>query len=68
MSTPDIKSELQPFAIGLYARAGAPATPLLDPTSLKAACDAYDRAEAELRTRARAALRPGVRHSLANRF
>lgn len=65
-----LPSELPPFAIGIYSqRAGAkaPATPLLDPTSLKTACEAYDRAEEVLRTRSRAALRPSVRHSLANK-
>ena len=71
MSTPNEfkPSELPPFAIGLYARNGAAPlrTPLLDPTSLKAACEAYDRAETVLRLRAGAALRPGVRHLLANK-
>lgn len=66
---------LEPFSLGIYSRpgdlsapgAGVP-TPLLDPESLHAAQLAYDDAAGTLRTRARAALRPGVLHSLANRI
>lgn len=68
MSTPISvsPSELPPFAIGVYART-APKTPLLDPISLRTAYQAYSAAERVLRSRAGSPLRPGIRHSLANK-
>ena len=65
MSKPVSVSALPPFAI--YPNASAPSTPLLDPTSLGVAFDAYSAAEHALRHRAGAPLRPSVRHTLASK-
>ena len=67
MSTPVSVSELPPFAISLYARKGEPKTPLLDPGALNTAFEAYSAAEQVLRHRGGAALRPRMRHTLANK-
>jgi hypothetical protein len=70
--------DLEPFLIGLYLRDNAfepkvtapraLPSPLLDPDSLYAAMVAYREAADALRTRARSALKPGLRHTLANRI
>lgn len=67
MRTPVSVSELPPFVIGPYLRNGEAKTPLLDPTSVRMAFEAYSAAEQALRNRAGSALRPSVRHTLANR-
>jgi hypothetical protein len=70
---------LEPFSIGLYLRPNeiyepnvvaphALPTPLLDPETVQAAMIAYHEAADTLRTRARSALKPAVRHTLANRI
>jgi len=75
----DAVQNLGSFPIGLYRRSdevyernvSAPRalpSPLLDPATLQAAMTAYDDASDTLRARVRCALRPGMRHSLANRI
>ncbi len=68
---------LEPFFISTFHRpadargASSPAglpTPLLDPSSLKTAREAYDSALDELRTRNKAGLRPATCHVLANKI
>ena len=75
----DAAQSLDAFPIGLYlgpneiltTNVTAPhalPTPLLDPDLVQAAMIAYDDAADVLRTRVRSGLKPGMRHTLANRI